>query len=267
MTIALTWTALADGDGPVLRYVPELRDGTPIADLACIVRGRSAADAAHAAIAQLPAWLLATEDTTLAAALVRSGAAPKRHAIVMQCDLRINAPVLDVDSRFTCVDLPDSPADPQWTAILPSWRAAFPSDHPDHFAGDDDTAIAFIMRLVDGTELGPLHRSTTLLLDSSGVPVAGIMVNIRPQDPPLGGPWIADIWRDPSLRGTGVGAMLIGRARRLLREDGQVSLGLAVTAGNPARHTYAGQGFSTVIESQTVLLPPAPEPAFQFPSR
>ena len=260
------WTALSDVDGPVLRYVPELRDGAPLADLACVVRGRTAVDAAHAAVDQLPGWLLATEDALLAAALVRSGAGPKRHAIVMQCDLRVAAPLPDIDSRFTCVDLPDSPAGHDWAAILPSWRAAFPPDHPDHFAGDDDTAIAFLMRLVDGSELGPLHRSTTLLLDASGVPSAGIMVNIRPQDPPLGGPWIADIWRDPSLRGTGVGAMLIGRAKRLLREDGQVSLGLAVTAGNPAQRTYEAQGFSTVIEAQTVLLPPAPQPEFQFPS-
>ena len=230
------------------------------------MHGRTTTDAAHAAISQLPDWLLATEDATLAAALVRAGAAPKRHAIVMQCDLRVESPILGIDSRFRCVDLPESAAGPEWAAILPSWRAAFPPDHPDHFAGDDDTAIGFIMRLVDGSELGPLHRSTTLLLDASAVPVAGIMVNIRPHDPPLGGPWIADIWRDPSLRGTGVGAMLVSRAKRLLREDGQVSLGLAVTVGNPARRTYKDQGFRAIVESQTVLLPPVPEPEFQFPS-
>ncbi len=250
----------------MLRYASELRDGTPIADLACVVRGRTATDAAHAAIGQLPDWLLATEDTVLAAALVRAGARPKRHAIVMQCDLRVSAPPVDIDQRLTCADLPDSPAGPEWAAILPSWRAAFPPDHPDHFDGDDATAIAFLMRLVDGSELGPMHRSTTLLVDGMGRPVAGIMINVRAQDPPLGGPWIADIWRDPSLRGTGVGAMLISRAKVLLAEDGLVSLGLAVTAGNPAQRTYEEQGFSTVTESQTVLLPPAPEPEFRFPS-
>ena len=69
-----------------------------------------------------------------------------------------------------------------------------------------------------------------------------------------------------SVRGTGVGAMLISRAKVLLAEDGLVSLGLAVTAGNPAQRTYEEQGFSTVTESQTVLLPPAPEPEFRFPS-
>ncbi len=164
-------------------------------------------------------------------------------------------PLVDIDPRFSRQSLP-STTDPQvWAPILPSWRAAFPPDHPDHFDGDDPLAIAFLRRLVDGSELGPLHRSTTLLVDESGTPVAGIMVNIRSQDPPLGGPWIADIWRDPALRGTGVGAMLISHAKRLLSEDGYACLGLAVTAGNPARATYQAQGFRTVTESQTVLLP------------
>ena len=49
--------------------------------------------------------------------------------------------------------------------------------------------------------------------------------------------------------------MLISHAKRLLSEDGYACLGLAVTAGNPARATYQAQGFRTVTESQTVLLP------------
>jgi ribosomal protein S18 acetylase RimI-like enzyme len=249
------WKALADHDGPVLRYVPELREGTPIADLATVIPHRSSGDAAAAALAQLPGWLLATGDLALANRLIKMGAKPRRHAIVMQCDLRGELNLVDIDPRFTLRSLPDT-ADPRlWAPLLPSWRAAFPPDHPDHFDGDDPLAIAFLRRLIDGSELGPLHRSTTVLLDGSGTPVAGIMVNIRSQDPPLGGAWIADIWRDPALRGTGVGAMLISHAKRLLVEDGHACLGLAVTAGNPARATYHAQGFRTVTESQTVLLP------------
>jgi GNAT superfamily N-acetyltransferase len=239
----------------VLRYVPELREGTPIADLASVTPHRSSGDAAAAALAQLPGWLLATTDLALASRLIKVGAKPRRHAVVMQCDLRGVIDLVDIDPRFTPSPLPDT-ADPHaWAPLLPSWRAAFPRDHPDHFDGDDPLAIAFLRRLVDGSELGPLHRSTTLLLDEGGTPVAGIVVNVRSQDPPLGGPWIADIWRDPALRGSGVGAMLISHAKRLLVEDGYASLGLAVTAGNPARATYQAQGFRVVTESQTVLLP------------
>jgi GNAT superfamily N-acetyltransferase len=235
--------------------VPELREGAPIANFATVTPHRSSRDAAAAALTQLPGWLLTTSDLALANRLVKVGAKPKRLAVVMQCDLRGAMELVEIDPRFTLRSLPGT-ADPHvWAPFLPSWRAAFPPDHPDHFAGDDTLAIAFLRRLVDGSELGPLHRSTTVLLDEGGTPVAGIMVNVRSQDLPLGGPWIADIWRDPGLRGTGVGAMLISHAKRLLVEDGHASLGLAVSAGNPARATYSAQGFRTVTESQTVLLP------------
>jgi GNAT superfamily N-acetyltransferase len=235
--------------------VPELREGTPIADLASVTPHRTIGAAAAAALAQLPGWLLATDNLSLAGRLVKMGAKPRRHALIMQCDLRLPAAVAVVDPRFTRQPLPVTTDPRDWKPILPSWRAAFPPDHPDHFDGDDALAIRFHRRLIDGSELGPLHRSTTLLADEDGTPVAGIMVNIRSQDPPLGGPWIADIWRDPALRGTGIGAMLIGHVRQLLAADGYSCLGLAVTAGNPARATYQAQGFRTVTESQTVLLP------------
>lgn len=234
-----------------------MREGTPIADLATVVPGRTAAEAADAVLAEreLAGWLLSTENASLAARLIRVGAKPRRHAFVMQCDLRAHHDAPPVDARFTPLPLPAPGDRAAWQAVLPSWRDAFPPDHPDHFPGDDDTAIAFLGRLVDGSELGPLHRATTLLADDRGTVVAGIMVNVRPQDPPWGGPWIADLWRDPALRGTGVGALLIGHACRLLREDGFATLGLAVTHGNPARRSYERAGFRVVIESQTVLLP------------
>jgi GNAT superfamily N-acetyltransferase len=246
--------------------VPQLREGAPIADLASVAPNRTTAAATAAALAQLPGWLLATDDFSLASCLIKMGAKPRRHALVMQCDLRA-APdgthtrphgvpqLVGIDPQFTLQPLPGTSDPCSWAPILPSWRAAFPPDHPDHFDGDDPLAIAFLRRLVDGSELGPLHRSTTLLADRAGTPVAGIMVNIRTPDPPLGGPWIADIWRDPALHGTGVGAMLISHAKRLLAEDGYACLGLAVTAGNPARATYQRQGFRTITESRTVLLP------------
>jgi ribosomal protein S18 acetylase RimI-like enzyme len=239
----------------VLRYVEDVREGAPIADLATVVSGRIPAAAAAAAVDQLPGWLLYTDNASLASRLIGLGATRKRQASVMQCDLRADAMDADVtDDRFTLAPLPTDPASAHWAAILPSWRAAFPADHPDHFDGDDRSSIAFLMRLVDGSELGPLHRSTTLLVRRNR-PVAGIVVNVRPQEPPRGGAWIADLWRDPSLRGSGVGPLLIRHAKRLLREDGHHSLTLAVSAGNPARATYAAEGFRAVLESHTVLLP------------
>jgi GNAT superfamily N-acetyltransferase len=220
-----------------------------------VAPSRTVGAAAAAALAQLPGWLLATDDLSLANCLVKMGAKPRRHALLMQCDLRTSTTDAAPDARFSLCPLPATTDPRDWAPILPSWRAAFPADHPDHFDGNDGLAIAFLRRLVDGSELGPLHRSTTLLSDENGTPVAGIVVNIRSQDPPLGGAWIADIWRDPALHGAGIGAILLGHAKRLLAKDGYACLGLAVTAGNPARATYQAQGFRTVTESQTVLLP------------
>lgn len=257
MTIALQWTGLHDGQGAVLRYVHDQREGTPVADLASVVPGRSAVDASRAVLASptLAGWLLSTDDPTLAAHLVRGGAAPKRHKCVMQCDLREHPGSAPDYGPLTPTPLPED-ADPRlWAGILPSWRAAFPVDHPDHFDGDDTAAIAFCLRLVDGTELGPMHRSSTLLVDADGRALAGVLVSLRPQDPPWGGAWIADIWRDPRLRGTGAGAALIERVKGMLADDRHVSLSLAVTRGNPAKGSYDRAGFRSVVESQTLLLP------------
>jgi len=240
-----------------LRYHDDVREGTPVADQASVTPGRTAADAAAAVLADpsLSEWLLVTDNPSLVASLVRQGAAPKRRALVMQCDLRSHPATGTSTGRFTTAPLPCDRDPALWTHILPSWRAAFPRDHPDHFSGDDGDAIAFLMRLVQGAELGPLHRSTTLLAGEGGNAVAGVMVNVRPQDPPWGGAWIADIWRDPDLRGAGVGTILIDHVKSLLLEDGHAKLTLAVTSGNDARRSYERAGFRVVIESQTLRLP------------
>jgi ribosomal protein S18 acetylase RimI-like enzyme len=213
------------------------------------------ADAAAALLSEpaLAGWLVSTDDPNLAARLTKVGASPKRLAHLMQCDLRRHPG--ETTLAWRQVPLPTE-ADPRlWQRILPSWRAAFPEDHPDHFTGDDAKAIDFILRLVTGREMGPMHRSTTMLVDEDGCVVAGLLVNIRPEEPPWGGPWISDIWRDPRLRGTGVGQQLMDHAKRELLEDDQVSLTLSVTAGNPARRSYERAGFATISEVQTLLLP------------
>lgn len=234
----------------------DLREGTPIADLAQVVVGRTPRDAALAAVRQLPNRLLATADTDLADALIIEGAREKRHALVMQCDLRAHPAGPSGD----CADLAPWPtiADPvHWAGILQCWREAFPTDHPDHFPGDDETAIAFLLGLVNGTELGPLHRSSVLVVGADDKAVAGVIVTIRPHDRPLGGPWITDIWRDPRQHGTGIGHRLINHVKGSLAEDGFSSLYLAVTENNPAKQRYQSEGFRVIIDSRTLVLPKA----------
>ena len=90
-----------------------------------------------------------------------------------------------------------------------------------------------------------------------GVIRAGVIVTDMPFQPPWHGPWVADIWRDPALRGRGVGRWLLARVQQDLIADGCACLGLAVSAGNPARRTYESIGFHTVAQTATVCLPEA----------
>ncbi|MDO8309974.1 MAG: GNAT family N-acetyltransferase [Actinomycetota bacterium] len=227
----------------------------PKADLASVCPGRAADDAAAAAITDLAGWRLSTGDDTLAEGLVAAGAQVERRAHVLRRDL--SGPAGDEPSLapFTPRPVPLDRDRLAWEPILPSWHAAFPPGHPDHLAIDEEQSIEFFMRLVDGSDMGVLHRSACVVADPSGHVVAGIMVNIRPDPPPWGGAWIADIWRDPSLHGSGLGSRLMGRAMHQLAQDGLPSLTLAVTHGNDAALAYERLGFRAVTNWTTVRIP------------
>lgn len=247
--------ALFDPVGAALRFTALPRPGAPMAASACVPDGRSTQDAARCAMEQLPGWIVQTEDLSLAAALVKAGARPTRHAFAMHCDLRADAPVPLQPDGLTATPLTCDTDEATWLSTLPSWRRAYPPDHPDHFLGDDCAAVTAFRQFVSGAELGPLHRASMLLRDGDGRPQAGIIVAVSPSDPPWGGPWIVDVWRDPCLHRRGVGTWMIARIQRTLRDDGFVSLGLAVSSGNPARRSYEAAGFRVVAETQTVQVP------------
>ncbi|MDI1290246.1 MAG: GNAT family N-acetyltransferase [bacterium] len=207
-------------------------------------------------MSQFTGWSLDTQDSSLAHALVNSGATLTRHALIMSCPLDRIGPARPFSEGFELGDVPTTSEVSQWLPVLQSWQAAFPPGHPDYLdMSDPPTAVQFFMRLVDGSEMGPLHRSSCLLIDADGRARAGIIVNIRAGDPPSGGPWISDIWRDPSLRGSGVGPSLIDRAKSQLVEDGYSALTLAVTATNDAARTYEREGFALVMDSKHLSIP------------
>jgi GNAT superfamily N-acetyltransferase len=249
--------ALFDDDGASLRFTVLTRPGAPMAANAYVPDGRTTADAARTTMEQLPGWILQTEDFGLAAALVKAGARPTRHAFAMHCDLRPDCPLPPRPVGLTSTTLLVDTDDATWLATLPSWRQAYPPDHPDHFGGDDGAAVAALRQFTSGAELGPLHHASMLLRDDSDRPLAGIIVTVAQSDPPWGGPWIVDVWRDPGLHRCGVGTWMIASAKRTLRADGFVTLGLAVSSGNPARRSYEAAGFRVVAETQTVQVPPA----------
>jgi ribosomal protein S18 acetylase RimI-like enzyme len=51
------------------------------------------------------------------------------------------------------------------------------------------------------------------------------------------------------------------RALDVLREDGETTLGLAVTATNPARRVYERLGFTYELEGWVLVLPGGDAPA------
>lgn len=246
----MEWTELSDHDGPLLRFVADTRDGFPLADLAAVVDGRSADDAVAALLASHGGYLVATEDHDLATGLIDAGARQVRHAFVMSATTsrHRDARLVPTVTRSS-VDVRE---------FLPGWLAAYPAGHPDTEVGTDEEIITRCWDWYDEPDwLAREHRSSGLVVDDGQV-VAGIIVSIRPQPLPFGGPWVHDVWRVPGMSTPGIGADLIAQAMRLLDEDGYPVLSLTVSEGNPARRVYERLGFEEQLESWTVHIPTAP---------
>ena len=246
----LSWSTLEVQGEPVLHYVAGTRDGRPLADLAEPLTS----DAAGMVVDSLPGWVVASSDRAFVTGLTAHGAQLTRHRYVMsaQTSPHADAP-LDVPPNVHLVPLSQTtPMD-----LLPSWQAAYPVGHVDHESGTVEEILATCWDHVDdpawrATE----HRSTAIALIGDTI-VGGIIIDIRSEPVPFGGPWLSDIWRRPGPTQRGLGAWLISRAMRLLHEDGYPTLGLSVTHGNPARNLYARLGFAEALESWTLRIPDA----------
>ena len=255
--VAPAQTQLSDQYGPVLSFVEGTRGGRQLADLAEVIPGRSIDDAVRAAAAQCPGWCLSTNDEQLAIALRSAGANLIRnvHLMVAPTEPGSHDNPTDVLESVTLHQF----ADFEWADIIPSWKAAYPVGHPDHLAGTDSDLVDIELRpYVETAALGPVHRSTTLAAVEGRV-VGAIVISLRPEPAPFGGPWITEVWRDPGSPARGLGAALIGRALTMLHVDGFGTLGLAVTDANPARSIYEHLGFVHTSESWTLMLPDEPD--------
>lgn len=246
---------LTDEQGEVLSYLANTRGERQQADITEMAPGRNIADAARALVVQCPGWYMSTLDPLLAGAVRASGSTPTRHVHVMVAPTRpnpkSNEPAIPASLEIAFRDF----AEFDWADILPSWKAAYAPGHPDYQAGDDEDLIEAELRpYVEHEALGPVHRSTTLAVVEGRV-VGAIVISLRPEPVPFGGPWITEVWRDPSSPLRGLGAALVERALTMLWADGFAALGLAVTDGNPAGHVYERLGFEPSLESWTYLLP------------
>ncbi|WP_248963401.1 GNAT family N-acetyltransferase [Sphaerisporangium perillae] len=232
---------------PVLSYVEGTRAGRPYADLAEVL----GPGAVEVILREMPGWVV-SGDEDLGRRLLAAGGRLLRHAHVLSRDLRADpAPPEWAETGYGVVACDAIPA----AEVFPAWRAAYPPEHPDHNAGGDTAALELdLAPMLAGESYGPLLPCGGLLLRDDGV-AAGVLVADLNGEPPFGGPWILDVFRDPRPRYAGLGAVMLRRALALATLHGLPALGLAVTDGNQARRVYERLGFRRVLSSITVIVP------------
>jgi GNAT superfamily N-acetyltransferase len=238
---------LLDAAGkPIGRYDEGMRGDIPIADLFEREPGVSVEEAAAAVLAELRGMKIAG-DEALGRALIAAGGEKLRHGHLYSYDFVGNPPPKTWSAppgiRSTDIDRPVAD-------LLPAYRAAYPPDHPDAglLPGDDAEELEAV---IVGGQYGPLLAGSGLAVAEDGAVVGAILLaTIEGGDPPLYGPWVIDIWRDPARRG--VGRALLARALALADYD---TLGLIVTEGNDAaRRLYEALGFALVSSAIVVQI-------------
>lgn len=211
-----------------------------------------------AILTDLAGWNLTTTDEALAAKLVDRGALPTRHFSMMTIDItRQGESLADAAEAGPLHEYGISPLTVESQLpreVIDLVRSAYPPGHPDEELGSDGDILRELGRALAGDRLGPLMDMSALVFDGDR-PIGLVMVNRVPGAPPIGGPWITDLCRDPDRRYAGLGRAILVRTLDLARSAGEVGVSLAVTEGNPARRLYESLGFGLVATTQKVRLP------------
>lgn len=240
---------------PVADYVPGTRAGHPWADDLRPKDGVSPDETADAVLAALPGWLVGAPEE-IGAALLAGGARKHRHAHCFSWDFAARR----VDPAWAVPELRpglrlESALSHEAADLTSLWMSAYPPGHPDNPDGETfDSARTQLALLFDGQVLGPLLACSTVIVDGTR-PVAASLVSGRDGEPPLGGPWITEVFRHADPEYAGLGAVALRASLALAADEGLPALGLAVTDGNPARRTYERIGFAHVESTITVVVP------------
>ncbi|WP_405493397.1 GNAT family N-acetyltransferase [Streptomyces sp. NBC_00096] len=226
------------GGEPLAHYEEESRDGIRWADDLRLADGASPAAAAERVVVDLAGWGVTTR-APLGAELAGRGAHAERRFDTYTHALRASPrPPEPVRLPEDLAPLPAAAVDP--AALRAAYRAAYPADHPDHGMSTPGDLEA----LMDGTLMGPLLPTSTVLIDTARrAAVAAVLAHDCPGAPPLEGPWISEVFRDPAPAYRGAGSLLLRHVLWLSAEAGLPALGLSVTAGNRAARTYESAGF------------------------
>lgn len=253
-------TPLYDEAGRLLLLVTLTEDllrGRPWADGAWRPDDVSPDVTARAALRQLGGHAFSTSDLALVAVLRRAGAEELRHAHVMAHDVR------DVSAW----PLPHSPSNLRVHSLTPAQlmrhaeeiaairNAAYSAGHPDHRPSTVEDSVASVHATARGEILGPMLSVSQVAVQNHQIMGVALVVD-RPGQAPEGGPWVLDIFREPTASARGCGRALLLAVLSAAREAGLPSIGLAVSHGNAAAiKLYESLGFVDHLESWTLALP------------
>jgi ribosomal protein S18 acetylase RimI-like enzyme len=230
---------LTDADGvPLARYTHAERDGGVVADQ---LELEVPLERAVPVLIRALEGMRVSGSEALGRALLAAGARPGRHAHVYSHDLR-ERPAIPAGFELTPLDRPAS-------ALLAAYRAAHPREHVDWPLIEHEDSLAHLSMVLAGG-LGPI-------LDCSGLAIAGgrvvgaiLVAEATDVPPPVGGPWVMELFRAPDA--PGAGRALLERALALCEGP---TLGLTVTEGNHrAVRLYEALGFERVWTAFSVEL-------------
>jgi ribosomal protein S18 acetylase RimI-like enzyme len=228
------------------------RDGLPWADGAVRPDGVDVADCAEAVLRDLSGWALSTSDQELVRALEAHRARVLRSALSMSLPLTEEPALRGVPDHISLGALTAGDLAERADEI---GAGAFRAYGSDHGWVDATEAAAFMRRAAAGEVLGPLLDSSVVATRGEAI-VGACLVTNREGEPPFGGPWLLDIFRDPDDPAKGIGGAMLAHAGRSLRSVGLAALSLAVSAENEqAVALYRSLGFEQLGQSWTLALP------------
>jgi GNAT superfamily N-acetyltransferase len=243
------WRILVDAAGqPLARFIEAERDGRRVADL--LELEASLERALPAIRTELRGWRVgASED--VGRALLAAGARPVRHAHVLSRDLRADPAA---QARPAPPGLELRRADRPAPDLVAAYRSAFPPEHPDGAARVDEDPLEELDRILEHAVVGPVLDCSGIAVDREGSVRAAVIVTDPGGEPPFGGPWVAECFRDRDPRYAGAGRALLEHTLVRATRDRLPAIGLAVTHGNRAQLLYAALGFRRVFTAFSVDL-------------
>ena len=198
---------------------------------------------------ELAGWRVVTGEA-LGSVLLAGGGRLVRHSHLLSRDL-------SADPATGARPLPDglrlTPADRPTADLVPAFVAAFPADHVDGPGRVKDPHAELAIVLERGAA-GPVLPCSRLAVGAGGTVHAAAIVTLLEGDPPFGGPWLAECFRDRDPRYAGAGRALLEHTLVEATRDGLATLGLAVTHGNRARELYEELGFREIFTALSVDL-------------